>query len=444
MTYPEAVGKLLSLRGGEQAGMRPGLERIEALLEALRHPERRFSIVQVGGTNGKGSVSVMVASVLKAAGLSVGLYTSPHLCSFRERVRVNSQPIPQEAVVEGVERLWPLIQQLDPTVFEAVTALALAYFARQGVNLAVLEVGMGGRLDATTVGTPRVSVITPIDYDHQAFLGRSLEEIAAEKIAIVRSGRAVAAAQAPAVMELLCQRAASVGVPLWLERRELTVKLLSRDLSGQRLLVSGPGWRVDDLFLPLLGSFQPQNALLAVAAVKALASTGIRVSDVAIREGLGRVRWPGRFQLVGREPWVVLDGAHNPAGAQALAVSLREAFGDQAKTVLLGISADKDKAGILKAVSPIASRLILTASTHPRATPPEELRALLPPTEGRVEVIKCVDEALRVALSPPQTPIVCVTGSLFTVADVLTGMRGGGDIPCEIERGRDSVESLFS
>ncbi|MBI4589271.1 MAG: bifunctional folylpolyglutamate synthase/dihydrofolate synthase [Candidatus Rokubacteria bacterium] len=424
--------------------MRPGLERVEALLEALGHPERRFAIVQVGGTNGKGSVSVMVASILKAAGLTVGLYTSPHLCSFRERIRINGQAISQAAVVEGVEELWQLIERVNPTVFEAVTALGLAYFARQGVNLAVLEVGMGGRLDATTVGRPLVSVISHIDYDHQAFLGWSLEEIAAEKAAIVRSGSAVAAAQAAGVTRVLRRRAEVMGVPLWLEEDHLAVRLLSRDLSGQRIAVSGPGWNLEPLFLPLLGSFQPQNALLAVAAVKALTAAGVRVPEAAVREGLARVRWPGRFQIVGRNPWIVLDGAHNPAGAQALASSLRDAFGDEPKTLILGISADKDKAGILKALAPVASRLILTASTHPRATPPEELRALLPPTEARMEVTGSVREALRLALSPPAPPMICVTGSLFTVADVLAEQHREGDIPCEIERGRDSVESLFS
>jgi len=444
MTYTEAVGRLLSLRGGEQAGMRPGLERIEALLDALGRPERGLGIVQIGGTNGKGSVAVMAASVLKAAGLKVALYTSPHLCSFRERIRVDGQAISQEAVVQGVEQLWHHVERVEPTVFEAVTALALRYFACEKVEVAVLEVGMGGRLDATTVGRPLVSVISPIDYDHQPFLGWSLEEIARAKAAIIRSGRAVAASQADAVTDILCRRAASVGLPLWLEGRDLSARLSSRDLSGQRLRLSGPGWSLDDLFVPLLGSFQPQNALLAVAAVKALAAQGMAVPDPAIREGLGRVRWPGRFEVIGRDPWLVLDGAHNPAGAQALAASLKEAFGDQPRTLIVGISADKDKAGILKALVPAAARLILTASTNPRATPPEDLRALLAPTDVPVEVAYSVDEALSLALSPPVTPIVCVTGSLFTVADVLAIRRGGGDIPCEIERGSDTVESLFS
>lgn len=444
MTYTEAVGRLLSLRGGEQAGMRPGLERIEALLDALGRPERGLGIVQIGGTNGKGSVAVMAASVLKAAGLKVALYTSPHLCSFRERIRVDGQAISQEAVVQGVEQFWHHVERVEPTVFEAVTALALRYFACEKVEVAVLEVGMGGRLDATTVGRPLVSVISPIDYDHQAFLGWSLEEIAREKAAIIRSGRAVAASQADVVTDILCRRAASVGVPLWLEGRDLSARLSSRNLSGQRLRLSGPGWSLDDLFVPLLGSFQPQNALLAVAAVKALAAQGMAVPDPAIREGLGRVRWPGRFEVIGRDPWLVLDGAHNPAGAQALAASLKEAFADQPRTLIVGISVDKDKAGILKALVPAAARLILTASTNPRATPPEDLRALLPPTDVPVEVAQSVDQALSLALSPPATPIVCVTGSLFAVADVLAIRRGKGDNPCEIERGSDTVDSLFS
>jgi len=444
MTYPEAVGRLLSLRGGEQAGMRPGLERIEALLDALGHPERRLRIVQVGGTNGKGSVAVMAASVLKAAGFRVGLYTSPHLCSFRERIRIDGRAIFPEAVVKGVEELWPLVERVEPTVFEAVTALALACFARREVELAVLEVGMGGRLDATTVGRPLVSVISHVDYDHQAFLGWSLEEIAREKAAIIRSGAAVAASQADLVTDILCRRAAAVGTPLWLEGRDLSATLRCRDLSGQRLRLSGPGWGLDDLFVPLLGNFQLQNALLAVAAVKLLAAAGLRVSDAQIRRGLERVRWPGRFEVIGRDPWLVLDGAHNPAGAQALAASLKDAFGDRPKTLIMGISADKDRAGILKALAPAAARLILTASANPRATSPEELQALLPPTEVPVEVARSVPKALALALSPPVTPIICVTGSLFTVAEVLVARNGGGDIPCEIERGSDRVESLFS
>jgi len=442
MTYAEALSTLLSL---QRFGIQPGLERIHALLDRLDHPERKFRIVHVGGTNGKGSVAVMVAAVLQAAGLRVGLYTSPHLCSFRERIRVDARPISHEAVVRGLERLLPAFEELTPTFFEVSTALALAHFADSAVEVAVLEVGMGGRWDATTVGVPLVSVLTRIDYDHQAYLGWSLREIAGEKAAIIRSGRAVAAAQARDVTDILAAQSEKARVPLILEGEELSASTTRNDLAGQRLTLRGPGWTLQDLFLPLLGSFQSQNALLAVAAVKALGAAGITISDEAIRDGLSRVRWPGRFQLVGRNPLVILDGAHNPAGAQALASSLRYYFGGGVPlTLILGISSDKDKAGILKCLAPLAHRLILTAASNPRATPPQELQALLPPMEGRVELAATAAEALALARGAPVTPTVCVAGSLFLVADVLTGMRGRGDIPCEILERHDSVESLYS
>ncbi|MFQ5827556.1 MAG: bifunctional folylpolyglutamate synthase/dihydrofolate synthase [Candidatus Methylomirabilia bacterium] len=419
--------------------MRPGRERIETMLEALGRPEGRFQIVQVGGTNGKGSVAVMIAAILKALGLRVGLYSSPHLCSFRERIRVDGAAIPEEDVADGVEALGTLIARLNVTMFEAATALALDHFARQDVEVAVLEVGLGGRLDATTVGTPLVEVVTRIDYDHQVYLGWRIEDIAREKIAIIRSGMAVSATQAAEVTPLVIGQAQAAGVPLLLDGRELSASVEARDLSGQQLTLSGPGWRLGEIFLPLLGSFQPGNALLAVQAVRALSSSGIEVKEEAIRQGLAGVRWPGRFQLTGRDPWVVLDGAHNPGGAQALATSLRDFFGGVPTTLVVGISADKDKAGILKALTPLASRLILTASSNPRATQPRELQGLLPPTEAGVEVADTVAEALSLALAPPTTPVVCVCGSLFCVADVLALSGGSRDIPCGIERGADSM-----
>lgn len=440
MTYEEALASLLSL---QRFGIQPGLERIEALLDRLDHPERKFPIVQVGGTNGKGSVAVMVAAILQAAGRRVGLYTSPHLCSFRERIRVDARPISPEAVLRGVARLLPAFAEIRPTFFEASTALALADFAESGAEVAVLEVGMGGRWDATTVGSPLISVLTRIDYDHQAYLGWSLSEIAGEKAAIIRSGPAVVASQARDVMEILVARARSTGVPLLMEGRELHVGVGRDDLSGQWLTLWGNGWRLPDVFLPLVGTFQPQNALLAVAAVRTLDLGGTPIGEAAIREGLSQVRWPGRFQLVGKDPWVILDGAHNPAGAQALASSLRHYFGETPVTLILGISSDKDKAGILKCLAPLARRLILTAASNPRATPPRELLALLPPMEGRVELAPSIEEALSLATGEQATPIVCVTGSLFLVADALARGSSGGDIPCEILGGRDSVEPLF-
>ena len=423
MTYAEAVARLLALRGGEHAGMRPGLERIEALLAALGHPERRYRLVQVGGTNGKGSVAAMLAAILKAGGHRVGLYTSPHLVSFRERIRVSGEPISEDSVVDGVEALGTLIARLDATMFEAATALALDHFAHEAVDVAVLEVGLGGRLDATTVGVPAVSVVTRIDLDHQAVLGSTLAAIAAEKAAIIRAGVAIVASQAPEAMAVLLRHAAAVGVPLLSAGRDLFVTVEHRDLDGQRIGCAGPGWSLSPLTLGMLGSFQPENALLAVAAARALG-----VGAAAIGQGLARARWPGRFQVLARDGgWLVLDGAHNPGGASALVSSLRDYFGSTAVTFVVGILRDKDAPAILAELAPLARRLILTASSNPRATDPPALRAAVPPAVGGVELAASPVEALAMAGRPPSAPVVCVAGSLSLIGDVWRHLAGSDD-----------------
>ncbi|HEV8440572.1 MAG TPA: folylpolyglutamate synthase/dihydrofolate synthase family protein [Methylomirabilota bacterium] len=425
MTYGEAVARILALRGGEITGMRPGLERIETLLGAIGNPERAFRIVQIGGTNGKGSISAMLAAILQAAGTRVGLYTSPHLCGFSERIRVNGRPIPEADVVDGVEAIGTLVARLDATMFEATTALALDHFAREGVELAVLEVGLGGRLDATTVGEPVVEILSRIDYDHQAYLGDTLEAIATEKAAIIRSGIALTARQDPEAERVLLRRAAEVGVPLWIEGRDLHARVRGFTLEGQRLDLTGPGWRLEDVGCRLLGVFQPVNALLAVAAARELGA-----GEHAIRGGLGTVQWPGRFQILQRDPVVILDGAHNPAGARALAASLAAYFPGQPVTLVLGISADKDQTGILAALAPLASRLILTAYSSPRAASPTALRAAVPSTAARVEIAGSLTEALSLALAKPSTPVVCVAGSLYLIGEVLAQAREKQDILC--------------
>jgi dihydrofolate synthase / folylpolyglutamate synthase len=431
MTYAEALARLLALRGGEHAGMRPGLERIEALLDALGRPERAYTLAQVGGTNGKGSVAAMLAAMLRADGRRVGLYTSPHLVSFRERIRVDGQPIAEDALADGVDALGTLIARLDASVFEATTALALDHFAREGVEVAVLEVGLGGRYDATTVGEPAVSVLTSIDLDHQEMLGATVREIATDKSHIIRSGVALSAAQAPEAAAVIAARAAATGVPLLREGDELHVAVAERALTGQRLDCRGPGFKLDDLRVQLLGTYQPSNALLAVAAAHTL-----EVGEPAIREGLARARWPGRFD-VRRRPggWLVLDGAHNPAGARALADSLATYFGDAPTTFVLGVLRDKDAAGILAPLLGRARRLVLTRSTNPRAAAPEDLCALAPASVP-VVLASSPAEALAVAEASPSTPILCVAGSLSLIGDVL---RIGGDNPCPVENGAASM-----
>jgi dihydrofolate synthase / folylpolyglutamate synthase len=413
MTYAEAVARILALRGGERAGMRPGLERIEALLDAIGRPERAYTIAQVGGTNGKGSISAMLAAILQASGRRVGLYTSPHLVHFRERIRVDGRPISEADFVDGVEALGTLIARLDVTVFEAGTALALDHFCRARVDVAVLEVGLGGRLDATTVGTPRVVALGPIDYDHQLELGDTLTRIATEKAAIIRGGVACSARQDPEADAVIRQRAVDVGVPLLTEGRELHATSRAWSLEAQRVDLEGPGWRIGDAACGLLGVFQPGNALLAAAAGRELGA-----DETAIRAGLRRARWPGRFQIIERDPLVILDGAHNPAGARALAASLRAYLPGRQVTFVIGVLADKDARGILRVLEPLAARVVLTASANPRAAAPGSLRALLPAGAG-VDVAPSPREALALARAQDTTGVVCVAGSLSLIGDVL-------------------------
>jgi dihydrofolate synthase/folylpolyglutamate synthase len=422
MTYAEAVARILALRGGERAGMRPGLERIEAMLDAIGRPEQAFTIVQVGGTNGKGSISAMLAAILQAAGRRVGLYTSPHLAHYRERIRVDGRPISESDFVDGVDALGTLITRLDLTVFEAGTALALDHFCRERVDVAVLEVGLGGRLDATTVGKPRVVVLGPIDYDHQHELGDTLALIATEKAAIIRSGVAFSARQHPEAEAVITRRAAEAGVPLSLEGRDLRVTPLDFTLEAQRLHLEGPDWRIPDVACGLLGVYQPGNALLAAAAARELGA-----DEGAIRTGLRGARWPGRFQIFRRDPLVILDGAHNPAGARALAASLRAYFPGRPVTFVIGVLADKDAGGILAALRPLAARVILTASANPRAAPPDALRALLP-AGARVDTARSPQDALAMATAEDLRGIVCVAGSLSLIGDVLAAAGDGQDV----------------
>ena len=427
MTYREAVARITGLRGGEMAGMRPGLDRIEALLAAIGNPERSMTLAQVAGTNGKGSVSAMLAAIVRATGRRVGLYSSPHLVDLRERIQVGGRPIPETDLADGVDALGSLVARLDATMFEALTALALDHFAHEGVEVAVLEVGLGGRLDSTTVGRPAVELITSIDYDHQAYLGSTLEAIAGEKAAIIRSGVAISARQEPAAEVVIARRAAEADVPLLVEGRDLRVRVRRTSLDGQWLDLEGPGWRLDDVRCALLGVFQPGNALLAAAAARALGA-----DDAAIRRGLGATNWPGRFQLIRRSPPVIVDGAHNPAGARALAASLKTYVPGEQVTFVIGMSEDKDKADILDALLPIAHRVIFAAADHPRSASPESLAALarrLSSGKGvSIETAPTPAEALRMAVADPQTTTVCIAGSLFLVGEILAQATENTDI----------------
>jgi len=374
-----------------------GLDRVSAVLSKLKDPHLKFKSIHVAGTNGKGSVCAMLDSILQEAGLKVGLYTSPHLFKFNERVKIQGQDISDKRLKEGIRRIEKAGEGLGLTTFEILTGLAFDYFAEQKVDLAVIEVGMGGRLDATNVITPLVSVITNIDLDHTEYLGGTLEQIALEKAGIIKSGVPVITAEnKPEALRVIRETCRLKGSRCW-ELGELNEPANKSAVS------------------PLLGSHQRRNEALAVKVAELL-----KIKKETIEEGLKKTCWPGRFQILSADPLTVLDGAHNVAGAAALAGTIDEMKIKSPLTVVLGVQNYKNIKGITEVLAPLADPLILTRSSHPQAAAPEEIITGI--ERGRVLIIYSVKEALEVARSFNQ-PLI-VTGSLFTVAEALDAKCG--------------------
>ena len=331
ITYRDALNYLYSFTDYEKRGFAAyapefyDLDRVRHLLALMGEPQRAFRAVHIAGTKGKGSTAAMIESVLRAAGYRTGLYTSPHLHSFRERIQEAGELIPEAGVIRLVEEMQPLVARVDGvTTFEIITCLAFAWFAEQGVAWAVVEVGLGGRLDATNVLHPAVTVITPISYDHVAILGDTLTQIASEKAGICKPGVPLVSAPQPgealATIRGVCER---LGAPLTLVGRDWTWQSGAADLDGQAFTVRH-GKRVSfELHLPLLGEHQLVNATTAAAVLSVLEQGGLEVPPSALREGLQAVRWPGRLEILGREPLVVADGAHNGDSARKLIAALQ-------------------------------------------------------------------------------------------------------------------------
>jgi len=373
----------------EKFGIHLGLKRIEYLLSRLDNPHLKFKSLHVAGTNGKGSTCAMIAAILKAAGYKVGLYTSPHLLAYTERIKINGQDIPRKRFFEGLKKVQKLTVSMrdKPTVFEVLTAVAFWYFAEEKVDYAVVEVGMGGRLDSTNVITPLVSVITNIDYEHMEVLGKSLSKIAGEKGGIIKPGIPVVTAEKKSeplrVMKKICQKMDSMLVAV----------------SSKQLAVSSG----------LIGTHQRSNAACAIAAIR---MAGIKVSKKAIQSGLSKVRWPGRFQVISKNPLVLVDGAHNPAGIKTLQVTIRDRFPGIKFMVIFGCQKDKDARKMLSRLSSIASKIIVTRSSHKNAVNSRKLSKYMEKD--------FLTDSLRQALAywDKASPLV-ITGSLFLVADAL-------------------------
>lgn len=397
------------------------LDRMRALMERLGNPHQKFPVIHVAGTKGKGSTAAMIAGALQAAGYRVGFYTSPHLIEFTERVQVNRQEIPPEAVVAIVEQLKPHVAAIpELTTFELTTAVGFVYFASQAVDVAVVEVGLGGRLDATNVVTPLVSVITSISYDHTSVLGNTLAAIAGEKAGIIKPGRPVVIApQKEEARRVFVEIAKQRNAPLTQVGIDVTFSAGEHSLDGQSFQVSpnGPAGAPFALTIPLLGPHQVENAATAYTALLAAREQGLVVPDEAIRRGFAAVQWMGRFEILQNDPPVVLDSAHNQDSAMRLVETLRMYFPGRRVVMVFGASEDKDIAGMFAELLPATDELIATQSVHPRALEAGKLVEMAQPYGKAAHAILPLEDALRDALKKAGPDgLVLVTGSLFVVA----------------------------
>ena len=402
------------------------LERVGALLDRLGNPERSFQAVHVAGTRGKGSVAAMVYSILKASGISVGLYTSPHLVSRRERIRItedtfHERTIDEEELAAGILKIQPHLEILraqkgwEFTFFELFTVLAFCFFSERRVSHAVLEVGMGGRLDATNVVTPRVCAITPISYDHTDKLGKTLGAIAREKAGILKKGiPAVIGPQPKEALDVIRDAARERGVPLIEVDSAYRWGVKRFDFSGQHFWVKGPNREYPDLEIPLLGEHQLENAVVALALCETL-------KEGSVETGFPQVRWPGRFQILEKDPFLVVDGAQNGASAQALGQTLLEVFPNRPYHMILGLSEDKEIDDVCRVLCPMATEVVATRSQSVRALLPEELAKAVRRYCGKVEVASNLSQALgRSRERVTKEGVIVVTGSLYLVGEALS------------------------
>ncbi|WP_455242192.1 bifunctional folylpolyglutamate synthase/dihydrofolate synthase [Petrachloros mirabilis] len=423
MTYASAVSHLYNL---QKHGIKLGLETMTALVGRLGMPQDRYRSLHIAGTNGKGSTAAMAASILQAAGYRVGLYTSPHLVEFRERIRVDGEMISETEVARLTELLKGLCEpDLSPTFFEYATAMAFQHFAEQRIDVAVLEVGLGGRFDATNVVTPAACAVTTIALDHQEYLGKTVSSVAFEKAGIIKSNVPVIIGRVSGeALKTIEQVASERTAPLARLNREFHVS----GVSAERFCYVGPRIRIDDLSCSLQGGHQIDNAACSVALIEAACSEGVVVCEEAVREGLAKVRWEGRLEVVERQPTVVLDGAHNPAAAEALASYLREfrlSHPGSRVVLVMGMMKDKDHRRFAEPLKDVVDDVVFTQADLPRSATAHELQAelkeLWPHAHASSVVNDGVEKARRLAR---ETDLICVAGSLMLVGDVKAMLHG--------------------
>ena len=404
------------LYGLQRFGIKLGLEITRTLLERAGTPQQQFLCVHVAGTNGKGSTSAFLAAILQAAGYRVGLYTSPHLQSFCERIRIDGTAISESEVVALTETIRPLTAQLPVTFFEFTTVMALCAFAGHKVDIAILETGLGGRLDATNAVTADLSVITPISLDHQEHLGTTLTAIAGEKAGIIKECvPVICSEQEEEVFAVVHRQAATRHAPLLCAGRDFFVTM---NEAGSFDYHDNGNHRLQALESGLPGDHQPRNAALAIAAAYRLRQQGLNISDAAIRQGLAQVDWPGRLEWWGGKRQILLDGAHNAAGALVLATYLKK-LKAPALHWLVGVKNDKNFHEILAAILPLTTNLYAVAPPEVKATEPEELVSVARQANVPAQTFASVAEGLQAARRACKSnDIILVAGSLFLVGAV--------------------------
>ena len=403
------------------------LSHVEELLNRMSDPQLAARTIHIAGTKGKGSVAAMVAQVLSDSGYKTGLYTSPHLHTLRERMSVDGSLISEAEFAAAMAEVKPFIESMklgtgfrQLTYFEALTALAFAYFKKKRVDFQVLEVGLGGRLDATNVAKPVVCIITPVSLDHTQILGNSLEEIAREKAGIIKPGCWVVISPQPveaaSVINGICREKEAKVVQV---SKDITWRKTGGDLYHQSLAIEGRTSKYQ-VNIPLLGDFQLENTATAVAALEILTSEGFDISDTDLAQGFGRVKWPGRFHIMQENPLVLVDGAHNVASMRGLISNIKEYFSCKRIFLVFGTSCDKDIAGMINELVALSPQVIVTRAGHSRAAPLSTLAEEFSRRGIEPEIIETISEAISRALSiADRKDIVCVTGSLFVVAEAL-------------------------
>lgn len=413
--YQESIDYLFGL---QKYGIKFGLNCTENLLSRLGNPHHRLRCIHIAGTNGKGSTAAMLSGILKQHGLRVGLYTSPHLVRFTERFRINDDEVSPERILEIYGRVRRVVDDAEPpTYFEIVTAMAFQYFAEEEVDWAIVEVGMGGRLDATNVIRPEVSVITNVSFDHEEYLGKTLAAIAREKAGIIKHKiPVVTGVRQPLVQAILKATCLRLETPLFRLGKDFRVR---RNADGF-MRYHGLRRRFPSLELNLVGWHQFCNAALAVATLEVLEKEGaLSLHPAVIQEGLLQVNWPARLEILQEKPLIVLDGAHNPQGAECLRDALRQSYPKRRLHLVLGIMADKNIRGILRRLLPRAETAIFTQPKYARRADPETLRRLATPYIQKHYVIPDPGSAIQMARSlAASEDVICITGSLYFAGEV--------------------------